>query len=408
MLVADVTNSQPDIPDYQAIGAHKLYDAAWRQYPERLDAVIYRELLLKQQSESEVRAMVKQWFDATDPVNQDENEADIRRREDEIEANVANILKEKAAPRRMIHRIRIDGDRHRIDEVILAPTCEDIRNVKLSHAYVWFDNGATTRDGYTSFEYVGDGRAARILPDLKFGGTPVVEWIQPPYVNIVRLIFGRPSEEKKQLVPDEEALSKYIKEGGMPVRGISFKIVPDRDSDGLDTGRDRVEFFSGSPSEGRITMMAIVDRRDYARAYWFEAYAEPGSKQVRVLKQVDSYDNNGMPVAFRLEQYDGNGKLIDADSVAFLKLTINPSLPDDVFEFTPPPGYSMIDTRAGGRILQEGRETALEAGESLLDMLGKDAFGPDGIPKLVNQMPRFDFRRALAQDNRPSASQPGQ
>ncbi len=59
---------------------------------------------------------------------------------------------------------------------------------RLSETYATLGSRPTP-EGYRAFQCAG--RSAMILPDgTKFGGTPVADWLTPPYAMAVRLLFG--------------------------------------------------------------------------------------------------------------------------------------------------------------------------------------------------------------------------
>jgi hypothetical protein len=338
----------------------KLYQAAWRELPTRVDAVISRKLKLPALSPAEARKMIEHAFDTTE---------DAKDREEEIQLNVKNMVQDRTTPRRMVQRIRFDGDRHRIDQVILPAGTPFGPNVRFSETFVDLGKHSTV-EGYKSFQYTELGHLAMILSDTtKFGGAPVVEWITPSCTWTVLMMFGR--SENRRVIADEAKLNEYIAKGG--VASGARKIIVDADPSAA-AKRDRVKFIMDIGSGTFLNQLLICDREDYARVFRHEFY-DPMSGRLQTLKEVSEYDANGLPKQLRVEVYDENGKFREINEIVFLGVNTNPSFADDVFAFRPPPGYAVSDSRQQPpKMLVPAQEVPIDGGETISHALAEPAF----------------------------------
>jgi len=370
---SDNANSKyTDSGEYEA-AVRKLYDAAWKEPPKRIDALIYRELKLRAMTNEEARGLVKHWFDIAEGKGDEKKSVE---NEEEIELNVRRILEENSVPRRMVQRVRIDEECNRIDQSILPKHKQMGPDVVLSHTYVNRDKHATA-EGYKNFEYVGENRAARILPDdMKIGGTPVrEEWITPPYMQLVRKMFG--NVEGDRIVPDESKLEEFIVNQGFPGGGVRYiQVSKALSRNGSNDACDRLEFVGGVDGDLRTIITMVCDRDDYTRVYSFEVY-HPNTGRMMMLKEVDEYDDSGIPVQFRIEKHDEQGGIKNLDVVSILRFDTPAEFSKDVFTFHPPEGYAVVDARQlRGQVIVEGRATTAEAGETVGNLLQTNARDP--------------------------------
>lgn len=369
---------------------HRLFDAAWREPPEGIDATFYREFELKKLSAQDARKQFEATFDALDGPEAERT----AEREEEIQLNVQLRLKEQEVPRRLVQRIRSDGERWRLDQTVLPPEKDLEPDTRLSETYATLGVRATS-DGYRAFRYVGATRSALVLPDhTAYAGSPARDWLTVPYMWIIRLTFGRLDSDNR-LVRDEGKRDECIAQGGLTARGTTIRVSPEASKGPAGATLDRVEIFG--EGGGRIVSM-ICDRHDYTRVYRFEVYGPNGN--LAVFREVDDYDAEGNPLGLRMETYDENGSIVDGTSVRFLRVDTAPEFPDEVFDFRPPAGYAVIDMRQSpGQVITDGQPDAPEGGEKVSQILALGAVAP-----IVRERKSWEVRIELPA-SRP-ASQP--
>jgi hypothetical protein len=346
-------------------GVHKLVAAAWRDPPARVDLVVYREIARPSKSPEQVRSAVEKAFDLMDGP---EGGTSLAQKE-EVDANVRSILKSQEYPRYLAERFRTEGTRLRVDLAKLAQAGDFGMDVRLTDTYV--SRPDPTKDGYKRFEYMGEFKSAWIHRDsFSYGGVDFGGWIGMPNwaKAFVRAAFGKKSE-KGAIVPDETKIKEFLRQGS-PSLDISFMAA---DSAGTVT-RDRIEFVP-SGGGGRPVISLVCDRNDYWRVYRAETW-DPSTGRLTSLREADGFDANGFPQQYRFEAYDEQGKVRQSEIISFLKANINPAFSDDVFEFRPPPGYSVVDARESPpRTLFKGDPSAPEAGETIGEALQDGAAG---------------------------------
>jgi len=163
---------------------------------------------------------------------------------------------------------------------------------------------AAAPDGYKAFEYNGEGRAVRIAPDQTvYGGVSVTDRLTVPFIWIVRLEFGR-LDENKRLIPDETKRDECVRQNGVTTHGKTIRVRREPTPSPSGRPRDRVDFFSGEGG-ARLGTSLVCDHDDYARVFRFEVYDENGT--LRVLREVDDYDAEGMPRSVRMVTSGGAG-----------------------------------------------------------------------------------------------------
>lgn len=338
----------------------------------KVDALFWREFMLPQASEDELRRRVDEAFKAEREIRG----ADSAELEEEIAMNVRNMLKEQQSPRRVVQRVRTDGKRTRLDQAILQGGQAVGPDVRLSDTYMMLGD-RPTREGYKVFQILaGQLRTATIYPDdFVWAAPPVLDWILPPHLLMARVMFGR--LEGDDLVLDKAKRDECIAQGGSLRGEWTIRVIPEAASGGSGQARDRLEFYKAGGTDGHPVLTAVCDREDYGRVYRSEA-RDPKTGALLKVQEVEAYDANGMPQRFRVESYGGAGQPIpNAETIELMGIELNPVLPDDVFEFRPPPGYAIVDLRRSpGRVIREGRPDAPEAGETVGEILGVLRTGP--------------------------------
>ena len=63
-------------------------------------------------------------------------------------------------------------------------------------------------------------------------------------------------------------------------------------------------------------------------------------------RKCSDYDNQGFPHRVTTTEYGFNGKFKKKEIIKVEKVELNPLLPDEIFEFRPPEGYTVRDVRA--------------------------------------------------------------
>jgi hypothetical protein len=325
-------------PDSAAgAAARRLVEAAWKTPPTRVDLVVSTERLLPTRGPEEVRQMVERSFAALG--NMQEN---LTRRED-IDLNVRRILAEQGEPRYFVKRIRVDGERSRLDVARLPSLAAFGLAVRFRQTYVHRGSEATP-EGYKSFEYDHDAGVVQINRDTaRFVPNPA-EWAGLPTnaALLVKIAFGKPSGAS--LVPDDAKLEGFL------TTGDGMLQISAREEEGASDARDHVTLLAGG---GAAQIDLVCDHNDYSRVYRAETYNEG---RLTSLRQADGFDASEFPSVCSLERYDAQGRIQEAERVTVLQTIVGAPIPPEVFGFHPPDGYAILDTR--GLVVQAIRERA--------------------------------------------------
>ena len=91
-------------------------------------------------------------------------------------------------------------------------------------------------------------------------------------------------------------------------------------------------------------IVMICDRKDYSRIYRFETQ-NPGKTQFMFLRECNNFDSQGFPHNITETQWDKDGNFVEKSIYSVIKVELNPSIPDEVFQLSPPVGYVVNDPR---------------------------------------------------------------
>lgn len=344
---------------YPATTVRKLCDAAWASVPKRFDILLYQERMLKQMSPQDVEKMVKDALDATTPKDASVSPSE---RKEMIQYNVEQIKKEQKVPRRIIQRVRQDGERRRIDMTILKPD-QDVFNARLSDSIISLGKGVDA-NGRSRLEISGMARVANILPtSMEFAGTPVEAWLSVPYRMLVYAMFGAPGEASIITRSDERVAKFLTGEGGEAIR-----LRPVHEPRVSSSPLDRIEVFN--VATGQVLVSILCDQKNYGRVYEVVFYNPTTSQPSAVLKR-GGYLPNGVATELESSTYDERGNMQESDKAWFLSCNFNPVFKPNDFVLEAPPGYGLVDTRATPqKTISHPDPTTAEHGDIVREILG--------------------------------------
>ncbi|GAG22244.1 unnamed protein product, partial [marine sediment metagenome] len=152
-------------------------------------------------------------------------------------------------------------------------------------------------------------------------------------------------------IPDPNKMAELARTGLAsiePIRGakakgnmIVFRIAIRSDPNAPGT-RDIIEM--GDPNHFP-TVALSCDRKDYSRVYHTDVRI-PGIDQSMYIRECSNFDSQGFPHNITEIQYDIDGNFKEKSVYKIVKVELNPSIPDEVFEFQPPEGYKVQDFRS--------------------------------------------------------------
>lgn len=334
----------------------KLVTAAWKEpvySVYSIDITLYKEITKPPKSVEEFRRMFENSFDKREGPKENLSAVELEMRNRNIQLNVERAVKEQEVGRRMKKRIRIDGYRQRIDQVIGYPKmvllegtphertrAEVILGPNTPYDTSLVNMGDKRKGDYTSFAYYHKNKSARITN--KRGSrwadkSNIIDFATPASSFQGLLGVNQGTTLEPLFVPDPNKIEKLSKTG-LVAGVLRFTISPDPNNPNT---RDRIEIKSDEYPYGTVM---ICDREDYSRVYYMEICNPRTGKRLYVRK-LSNFNPQGFPHNATVIEYNIDGKLKKKEVYRIVKVQLNPSIPEDVFEFRPPVGYRVTDFR---------------------------------------------------------------
>ncbi len=336
--------------------AQKMAAAAWKEPIHRIDVTLYKEITEPPMSEDEIRKMFEDVFERSEGPKENLSPKNLEIRNRTVQKNVERTLKEQEVGRKIKQRIRIDGHRQRIDEVLGWPKMvllegtphervrpEVILGPNTPYEMTHVNSGDKRKGDYTSFRYFHKMKYAQIANDEK--SMPA----RSDFIKFARLasFFQRLLGVNKGtmlepvFVPDPNKMEK-LRKTGLLADDVHLVISPDPNNIGT---RDQIEIKSDKKPCGNIM---ICDRNDYSRVYYVRACIHTTGKVLHV-RECNNFDSQGFPHNITEIEYDFNGDFKKKSVYRIEKVELNPVIPDEVFKFNPPEGYKVTDLRSKER-----------------------------------------------------------
>jgi hypothetical protein len=330
------------LPDEQQ--AAKLVAAVWKDKPKSIDATIYQTITKPAKSRRQIQEMVEDIFAKQKnsilqkyAPNSRARTVMLEKLNRTIEENVERIMKEQQTPTSIKKRIRISGGRERHD-VAYARTPDVSLGPNTPFESTFVDLGERPQGDIKAFSYHHDRKIANI--DTNGWKASHIEDLTgiPSMISIgLRVITGTKTSSGLY-IPDMDKLEK-LKRTGVLLDRFRLTIVADPDASAT---RDRVELRDPDYAGGTVF---ICDRNDYSRIYSARSYL-PATGQLSYMRECGNFDSQGFPRNITEIQYDKDGNLKEKSVYTILQVQLNPSIPDEVFEFNPPEGYKVTDLRS--------------------------------------------------------------
>lgn len=308
-----------------------------RQPYQSMDVLFYKTETRPPKSIEQIRQTVDAAYKATDDISTTKGDPIARNKE--LEDEVQRISRKQHQPRIVKQRIRTWKHFYRLDQAVAEAGEELDAETEFQRTFI---NYGDRRNGeYDNFEYEYPRKIAtrddkrtsmwkteRVWRAGKIGlGT----------VAIFTATLARAQQVggTTMVVPNPEAMHA-LAAGTNETIQISFSSI-----DYKSRPAERMEIRFREHSENKATV-AIFDRDDYSRVYRDETY-DPRTGKLVALAESDDFDSHGFPTSWRTERYLPDGTHID--EYAFAEVNIDVPLSEDVFAFSPPADFSIVDRR---------------------------------------------------------------
>ena len=338
-------------PSEEQVG--KLVAAAWKEPVRSIDVTLYKEITKPPKSVEEFRRIFENSFDKREGPKENLSAAELEMRNRNIQLNVERAIKEQEAGRRMKQRIRIDGHRQCLDQVIgwpkmvlLEGTPEErtrpdvILGPNTPYEATFVNFGDQPQGDFTSFVYYHKMKSATITNKrgARWKRSDVPKFAAFPID--LQSILGQKQDTSTGVgyEPDTGKLDRLASTGELD--NMSVRICPEPNDP---NARDRIEvkFCKDCVEPGIII---VCDREDYSRVYYCET--RNASNKPFLIRECSNFDAQGFPRTASIIEYDFEGSLKKKEVYTFEKVELNPLIPDEVFKFNPPPSYKVEDLRS--------------------------------------------------------------
>jgi hypothetical protein len=330
----------------------KLVSAAWKDAVNSIDVTSYKHITKPAMSEEEIWQMVEDFFNKAEGPKENLSGSQLEERNRTIQMNVERTIKEQQIGRRMKERVRIHKQRQRIDQVIgypkmvllegtphekTEPAVELTPNTPYETSFV---NSIDKNTGdLISFTYYHTSKKAQVTSnqESRWNRSDVIEFAQLATFFQALLGVNKGSISDPVFVPDRDKIEQLRKTGLVAGR-LRLTIKPDADNP---DARDYIQLKSDDCPCGTVF---VCERVDYSRVYYTEV-CNPITGQPLYITKCSNFDDQGFPRNATTIEYDLDGKLKKKKVYTILEVNLNPSIPDEVFEFDPPEGYEVTDLR---------------------------------------------------------------
>jgi hypothetical protein len=341
---------QGNIPTKEQV--HKLVAAAWKEPIESIDITYYEDYTGVPVPIEQICKEVKDYYTKEDErfgrKKENFKPYELERRKKNIETNVKIRSEHQKFPRKIKKRLWVSGHNQRIDFVKVGPSEELGPNTPFVHTFI-NTKDANTGD-FISFHYSHEMKTV-FVDTTKWTKQTIVKFAGIPFASALQAFLGtnQGTAAEPIFVPDPNKIQELARTGLAKIEYIGevkvkgdavnrISISPDQNAP--DT-RDIIKI--GDPNRFPLVVLTC-DREDYSRVYRKEFHL-PVTNRIIYLSQCSDFDSKGFPHKITEIKYDKDGSFIEKSVYRIEKVELNPVISDEVFEFNPPPGYKVKDSR---------------------------------------------------------------
>lgn len=330
----------------------KLAAAAWRNPVESIYITFYEDYTKVPEPVEQIRKRAEKFADmelrgrSLDELTPYE----IERRNKIIEVNFKIGLESQKFPRKIKKRVWISDDEQRVDMVKVGPNEPLGPDMPFVHTFVNTKDANTGE--FVSYHYASEMNTV-FVDTSKWAEEPIAKFADVPAARNLQISLGVDQGgtlTSPIFVPDSNKIQALARTGLTRTESIAsvklkrplinkISIYPDPNAPST---KDIIEM--GDPNHFP-SFVLICDRKDYSRVYRTEFHI-PTTNKIRYIYECDNFDSNGFPHNITEIQYDKDGNFVKKSVYRVIKVELNPSIPDEVFEFHPPEGYKVVDHRS--------------------------------------------------------------
>ena len=335
----------------------RLVEAAWKPPVTSIDATLYlsvtRPIVPREELEKTVRDVYSTIEGKSNAPKQSVEEF-----EKSVAVEVERMRREQQSPAVIKKRVRWNGIQYREDKVSVEGSIKVV-DTETEFNRVIVNTGNHLLKDYTNFEYdivnevaaINDKQGSLWKEDSvwdAFGIQPVSmllkaltmvplspEDIKQGVTNFV------PAISTERVLELQENKNEHLILLTCPDEYKSYRV-------------DRFEVRTRQNSE-RPLLIFYCDAKDYSKLYRSESY-HPTIADPLLTVERDMFDSKGFPKVWITEEYDPDTKQMRRAERVFESVSINVQLPNDIYEYNPPEGFSTIDYRPDTPIVVQPHE----------------------------------------------------
>lgn len=332
----------------------KLAAAVWKEPINNIHVTFYKDYTKVPKSIEQLRKEAEEIADeeykgrSIDELTSYE----IERRDKFIEINLKNWVENQKFPRKSKCQLWISGDNYRIDRVEVGPNEPLGSNTPFVYTLV-HTKDATTGE-FVRYHYAGNMNTVFVNTG-KWAKEDIAQFAGIPFATALTLqlflgIDQGSTPKSLNYIPDPNKMAELARTGLATIEPKKAKAKGNKivnricvrpDPNASDT-RDVIEV--GDPNYFPSAILTC-DRNDYSRIYRTEFHI-PTTNQITYIRECNNFDSNGFPHNITEIKYDRDGNFVEKSVYRIIKVELNPSIPDKVFEFHLPEGYKVVDYRS--------------------------------------------------------------
>jgi hypothetical protein len=317
----------------------KLVVAAWKERPHSIDVTLQVEVTWPPKSVEQIRQEIEDFFEKEiAALGENPHPVLLERTKASIEKNIQRRIKQQEFPRLIRKRIRISGDKQRVDQVIAEGGEQLDCEIPFEGTYV--NVGDRNSEDFFSFHYEHKIKSATIEAKSGWVRRDPARFACLPLGGVLKAVLGVNQGTKTEpfFVPDPNKIEEFSHTGIMADR-LRLTIAPDPNAP-----ESRIRIEVRDPNYPGETIL-FCDKNDYSRVYCMKCYM-PTTGKLLYMRECNTFFSQGFPRNVTEIQYDIDGSFRKKSVYRIESVELNPLIPDEVFEFDPPEGYKVVDLRS--------------------------------------------------------------
>ncbi len=334
-----------------------LSDFAFQVRPEQGDITVYRTQRLPagEPPAAALQKVTEGIRTAETALAEQDRKYGKKSTPEELEQRIAGAIakwkQQQAVPLILKQRIRVNGFRYRLDQV----TSRDVPGITVDTDYVdtYVNMGNPLEQDHNTFHLSLNAKHA--FRDNREG----TRWAQDSMLDVVGVSFATEfflkgvlgelleANGKKQLTLDAKKMARLMNDSDPDIRidvsRPSEKAMAKKVTlSGRDSFYQRVKL---SPPANRTLLELTFD--DQWRCLAEKVYAAANGTVVATMTR-EEFDGKGVPRIVKRATFEPSGDFKLSESTIVLAYATDP-IAEEVFEFNPPEGFSVVDNRPGMR-----------------------------------------------------------